>query len=716
MSFLGPRIPVSIHLYREETGITFEPPRRRASPTLIKRRSVSSMKGLLPLALPSSRSASPSQVPSEDAMEDKVDCYLPEVLARDLEISSDVFAAKALTSGTPAPSIKFSDDTKPRSMSCPSRIQISACHSATTRVQKLWPIEERESLVSFLDQREFVTVDDQVSDLESLTGTESSLGAVSVSMQPREHSIITTATSLTSTCDAAPSPTTVITSSPSRAGHTWIDMDSEDDNMDEPPANDDTPMALSPRPPTPSDSDPAPGFTETTRKKKTLSRPQIPPRKLHHISGSISDASIEIPHRQSSIKSSERNSLRRPDHVLGMATDGSRDTIPESSWPGLDRHGKHGSPNPSLPISELTAPLPPYRDPDPDDDDLLGLDHDLILAEKSSKSLQQQGVFIQPSPPPSPLPTVQAWLDGANEPFAFHPPAENLAKVVPLPPDITETLRVSIACFPETMLLTSSLTVETIRAYSRKVRHTSHDPWLDGLIDRPITTSPRSIWKKVVSRGHSSSSRSHRHHGNTDGGVTPNSGEAANPWQALVNVFGNCSDYICDALYAHIIAYNYMSRIPRSQTPMQIKRESRASSMHSQKEEIPKKAASVLGLSGSSPEPTSAPTPAPVPGRLTRKLSSSMMMSSWGNAGRDSHQTVSQPQPQPPPPPSAQDLATRNIQAGLLRCIVRLIATAQAMAEGGDVEHRMVDADGRDVDVYLTRSLCEMVRISEEAF
>lgn len=77
--------------------------------------------------------------------------------------------------------------------------------------------------------------------------------------------------------------------------------------------------------------------------------------------------------------------------------------------------------------------------------------------------------------PPSPRPalrSVQSWLNSSLQPCprAFN---DDLTRVVPLPPDAMETLRVSIACFPETMLLSSSLTIETIRTYSRKVRQPS---------------------------------------------------------------------------------------------------------------------------------------------------------------------------------------------------------------------------------------------------
>ncbi|KJR85615.1 uncharacterized protein SPSK_08292 [Sporothrix schenckii 1099-18] len=44
---------------------------------------------------------------------------------------------------------------------------------------------------------------------------------------------------------------------------------------------------------------------------------------------------------------------------------------------------------------------------------------------------------------------------------------------IPLPREVVDTLRVSVSCFPETMLNLSSFSIQTIRTYSRKVRRCS---------------------------------------------------------------------------------------------------------------------------------------------------------------------------------------------------------------------------------------------------
>ena len=164
------------------------------------------------------------------------------------------------------------------------------------------------------------------------------------------------------------------------------------------------------------------------------------------------------------------------------------------------------------------------------------------------------------------------------------------------------------------------------------------------------------------------------------------------PWASLRHVFGGCSDYICDALYAHIVAYNYVSRVPRNQPASQ-----RASTSYSkpQSEDIPKKAATLLGLSAPQAHLT------PNVGRFAQKFSTPLTAMGFGK--------------DEVPSTTAQDNATRNIESGLLRCISRLVATAKMMAEEGSGEDRLVDVEPQEVDIIFVRSLCEIVRISEEA-
>lgn len=673
--------PVSaINLYRQDPTTRS----RTASPTSSKQRSVSSMTGLLPLVLPAT---SPSNTPESADM----DGLFPEMLAKDLELSNSVFAARNMTSGSPSMAMFYEElgqemrQEKPRKTSCPARILISPYQSGSVRIQALGAIEERQSMVSFTEQRRYST-EEPVSDEESIPSTEFSGGAEMPSVRLREQSIITAATSLTSWSSPGHSPKDLL--SLEREDYTWYEMDTDDEDdipMEEPTSAEQTVIALSPRPPTPPEAFDMP-ISKRRLHHRSNSRNTVESQRCHSIRSSDGPT---IPPRRTSL--SRGSSPQQPAYRPRTPSQDSRMSIESrhirSTHQSLSHcfRGHVVNDNVILLKSDFEAA---------DMEESLAFDEVLPAWPKPAS------VYIQETPPPSPLPTVESWLDSSNQGYPPQIPTNDLAKAVPLPPNIVETLRVSIACFPETMLLSSSLTIETIRSYSRKLRQPVNDIWKEDLADPAPQNPRRSLWKMVASRGRDSlSTRLHRSQFHEDGSLatTPGSEVATIPcpWASLKHVFGGCSDYICDALYAHIFAYNYISRVPRSQpAPHRI---STASSDKSQSEDIPKKAASLLGLD------TPQPSPTPNIGRLAKKLSTPF---SAILGKEDTAQTTSA---------AAQDNATRNIEAGLLRCISRLVATARMMVEGGNGEEIMMNVEPQEVDMIFLRSLCEIVKINEEA-
>ncbi|KAH6604347.1 hypothetical protein Trco_007793 [Trichoderma cornu-damae] len=686
------------------------------------RRSVSSMKGLLPLAL-SSTSSFPSlqsQPPEEETLGQRVDDYFPEVLARDLEVSKLVFEARSMTAGPPisSPFSPFDDYVeKPRAVlgSYRNSSPTSPYQSAYMRVQTLGAIQERTSMVSFLDQQEDARSADVASD--SCAGTETDASSVDDAAPPsfliRHQSIDTNVTSLDSTrgrpSSSKPSP--ISPSDGFRCESSWIeaDSDAEDEHEEDFGIYNNTALRLSPRPPTPPefevgiDSTSSSGnmhkFLHQKSHSATVAAVLAPPpgQRLSSSTAQAWRPSSTQQHRHSQMQcpdSPESICLPMPDRCTSPALplQSLQHCRPES---GLSRRASKLSIK--RPVNNGHATEAALMK-----DECAKMEYNQFVASIDSKYASKvDSVYIRPSPPPSPLPSVQMWLNGSAQLFSLPLQSDELARVVPLPPDVVETLRVTTACFPETMLLSSSLTIETIRAYSRKARNPGSDVAPPPSPQSPTAPlSKESLWRRVVKRGSQSHQKSRDLHSpNASMLQSPSlsSLELPKPWTSIKNIFGNCSDYICDALYSHIVAYNYISALAARYPTSPGHGRSCCSPVASQHEDIPKKAASLLGLNEGA-NPTSASSI-----RSAKRFSSS-------NWGREEFSATS-----PLAASANQDMALRNIQTELLQCTRRLIATARLMAESDTTEEKAIEVEIEDADVLLMRSLCEIVRINEEA-
>jgi hypothetical protein len=654
------------------------------------------MTGPLPLSLPSSRPDTPPMLFDNDFIEDMMDCF-PEMLAMDLERSQPLFESKNMTAGMPSGPVWFAENhISNQSPPSPGRVPISPYQSGSVLVQNLGSIKERRSMVSFLEHRG-QGIEEVESDEESVSSTRSSAGIPIPSTKLREQSIATAATSLTSASGNLPSPKIL---SPIERGHeySWIDVDSEGDEEEARFAVRDqlaTPKemaSLSPRPPTPTNLDST--FDITIMMK-------APQPRLHRACSYVDELPKSSKQHRRQISSKSLDAPVIPPRVASLAsTTESTNSTPRlrtpvyDLWISPDRHGY---------TKESFTPTHRFRDEADNSTILLKSDFGSIELEIEDEDRymdhyppppplsRPETVYIEQTPPPSPLPTVESWLNDSNPPCMPQIPVDDLVKAVPLPPDVIETLRVSIACFPETMLLSSSLTTETIRSYSKKVRNPSVGSWVEPTTDSSSLHPRKSIWKKVVSHGRdSSATRRHRLH-SYDSNTSSGSVAPPVPWASLRHVFPGCSDYICDALYAHIVAYNYVSRVPRNQP---LGNRASTSDSKSQGENIPKKAASLLGLSAMQANSTTNV------GRFARKFSSPLTVI---GLGKEETSNVTN-----------HDNATRNIESGLLRCISRLVGTAKMITENGSLEERIMDIEPLAVDMMFVRSLCEIVRLCEE--
>ncbi|TWU70462.1 hypothetical protein ED733_000403 [Metarhizium rileyi] len=691
------------------------PSSARSSPSHGRRRSVSRMKDLIPLRLsPSSSSAwSASQsAPSDQGMVERVDGYLPEVLARDLELSADMFAEKEMTAG--APLVAPGEEERARFRN--SRAALYSPYLAdSARLQSLGSIEERKSIL-FQVQELPMEKHDHLSESSSTSSHYRSDDAEPPDFRHR-GSVVTNATSLASVTLKKKN----LPSFDDQYESSWMVVDSDGEDHDDGNSEEFHAGSQSLRPQTPphfeAGSSMVEGGPNVCLPSPSSQTHNTFPRKPH----SISDGSLADSGRRH-LSGKPQGLPVRPSTMKGPRTQSAGDSFANGEFRPVDltrcqslkalqraqslRVGTtRDSPLPTPPSTKL--PLPPSTIPElsPVGNPCSELDEKMSFPVARHCLDKRRFGLVRPPTPVEPLNNVQSWLNSSLQPYPSASATAEAARALPLPPDAIETLRVSVVCFPETMLLTSSLTVETIRSYAKKMRHPLAD-FSDSPGDIFTQSARKSLWRRVVrykkgpqlpgsklTPGCSNS--------NQDSGLVSSSSaelDAPKPWIPVKNVFGQCSDYICDALYAHIVSYNYVSALV-ARNPVPLAGNGRSNSLTArsqQQDDIPKKAASLLGLA-----PTAEAAASLI--RLPRRVNSPL--DEWNQDGiMTSHSTT----------PSSQDNALRVIQSGLLQCISRLAATAKLMAETGTGEGCAVDVEAEGAEVMFIRSLCEIVRMAEE--
>ncbi|KAJ9155302.1 hypothetical protein NKR23_g1931 [Pleurostoma richardsiae] len=200
---------------------------------------------------------------------------------------------------------------------------------------------------------------------------------------------------------------------------------------------------------------------------------------------------------------------------------------------------------------------------------------------------------------------------------------------------------------------------------------------------------------------------------------------AAN-WTHIKNIFPLGSDYLCNALYAHIVAYNYVASLCKSHPPPSSSRGSRhpgapatnssagngttatAGIIRGPADEtrVPKKAASLLGLSHTAAVSRSdLGAPAQRNKILIRESPSTS--SELGNIKSNCSQIPGRREFT-----NSDSSAVADLRDGLGRCIARLVATLKLT--GGEQDAPIKGANSEDLDPLLMKMLCELVRCCEE--
>jgi hypothetical protein len=340
---------------------------------------------------------------------------------------------------------------------------------------------------------------------------------------------------------------------------------------------------------------------------------------------------------------------------------------------------------------------------------------------------------IQTQQPPPPAPPALA--SPAPPPSFFRTATTPTATPtfprtsMPLPPYIIENLRVCIVGFPDTMLQTSALSIETIRAYARKLRggHRSRE----ALCALPVPAQTAG-----GGGGHSwnmGGLRRKAPHATQRGGAFAAAMErglmvgSLEPAACMGRIFPGGSEYLCDALYAHLVAYGYISSLcgevdegdggqnGRGDGNARNNRRTMtdASSSSTSGTGIPTKAVKVLGIGrdtgpiihGNRDEKDGKPSKFGFfkrGGKGKEKEKMGEMVPAQEGEGTADVRAV-------PPSKGNNEVAIREIQAGLLRCVGNLVARLQR-ADGRAV----VPEEQEVLDPYLLRALIEVVRVGEE--
>ena len=620
-----------------------------------------------------------------------MDCNFPELLAHDLDASNSVFSAKRLSAGAPSIfSVNAVQDLLPVDETglhliepVPLCFDVEGYSPAPGPDIRYCPLSRQQAPLEPIDETPADRPNDDStavahhveSDWDSLSSSSQQSSAMDLPItRLRDASVVTTATSLASR--------TMATGPAQKSGVpkfvpevSWIDVDSDGE---EPPIMESTRV------------DPAPPLRR--RLGFTLETNTTPNQEIDADLDKAWDSITPIPARSPSrgdnyTLHSGRVSKRSPSRRRGMIRISTDQNFPFDLPASLQDEEASSMPTLTSPVPQsLSSSNPDSQhldmpcDPPVDQNKVLDnsplssplpasmrsrrTDTDGFPVFEGSRSKYSTDTHREPISPPRPsMPSnIQTWIDTSRD-IATKP--DDQLPGIPLPPDVVDNIRISISCFPDTMLLTSSLSVETIRSYSRKVKTCPADFKRDLSPPPPQHASPKKWgFSRILSSRRSNTSSGDR------GSRDSTEEVPASPWTPLRAVFASGSEYLCDALYAHIVAYNYISALQRCAPTSPAKSNHRTADDG----EVPRKAAALLGLHGEALSSEAKALPA------SRHCS----------------------------PVEKRDNALRDLLVGLSKCIGRLVITLR------DGSAEVVGEENGDVDLFLVRALCEVVRSSEE--
>ncbi|KAI1500646.1 hypothetical protein F5X99DRAFT_409869 [Biscogniauxia marginata] len=735
-------------------------------------------------------------------------CNLPELLAVDLEESSAVFQSRKLTAGAPAPAL--ADDGSKRRYSLQGGSlapAISSKHdNCSSRFRSLQAEDQRYS--------QLFTIHVGMQKRYSVASSECSGGMEPPSIATtRDESVVTAATSVdmdrqVSRSPASGKPSSKLPSPPQPKkipGGSWMDLELDEgapaspihirrhSSMNDIPspshyvlgrtdASDPRSMSLTSRAGhADSAKDPFAAFSTTNLLESVEISSPLPPTEKRLA------RPTKVPQRRSSLNYKDypvppQFYISSPRSTLVPSSPSP--ISPPRSVPKGSSPPKHRPPKIAPPPSRALKLETSMRD----EDKMSALSSD---SGSDTQEIQRgSNTTVNPEIVSPRNINIENWLESTIDMFAngSQSKPEAVFPSLPLPANVIDTLRVSVSCFPETMLLCSSLSIETIRSRSRRVKHRADSMNSDPR--SPLSQSEQqpkqSKWKWLPTSKKQTTPPASPPGIKTKQSFKSDYSEplcTSNPpspfgapraeWAALKNLFPSGTDYLCDALYAHLLAYNYITSIcPRSAliSPMStsaaaaasasaaafrpstaktssssdtnIPRSSTASA--SDGTQIPRKAATLLGLQ----DDPSAPIPEPPSlsacnraSTLRTKRSYFVMGSGTSNNSHHNHghrhanssdsgglsvaggSSILTARPTTSggtrSPPDHSEQILREVRLGLARCIARLVATLRQnssadTSEGSGGAGSWGGSLKPEEDPLFMRALCEIVRCCEE--
>lgn len=715
---------------------------------------------------PSSASAPVSTMDLDGGFfaEPLMDFNFPEMLAGDLGKSEAIFRSRNLTAGAPA--TELADDGSKRSYSLQDgseRHLQSLAHHDMSQAQLLQTPKPRAS-------PPLTQPDTQPrKSSESLHSVDSDCSGAMEPPSIRTARDVSAHPSHSSTTSAMPIPVV------KHASDSWIDLDL-DDIMARDRRHSLSHISL--QPPLPLAQAPSPARTVNPDDFRSMSlgsklspakpnglysalnaHPKMPPCLARAITSPIVVNQFpggpliqpaEVPTRRSSLRATTMP--RIPDIPIPMPTR----TPPSPDQPDNGNFAV---------VSPRGPPTPPEKEFQPrnSQESVSAFDQEDDYQDIADFSSQDQGNGLHIVS--SPKIQIEEWLNSSMDLGSSHKrhPSSEFGTRIPVPSEVLDTLRVSVQCFPETMLLCSSFSIETLRGHSRKFKYGTVDLTSESEVSLALPSSQSqrpSKWKWLTTK---------RQTDPTSPKNQPRSQpypEAATPtmspvrpgdsdWRAIRKIFPQGSDYLCDALYAHIVAYNYITSLcPRTpviippSTPRPASRPSSrpksmavsrpasrptskssyssstlssdlspARSRASDSTRVPRKAASILGMHTETTSPTipfpEFPSAAGASSRTSTMASNKRSFAasrrptdgtkafcSAANRSADDH-----------------DASLKELRLGLARCVARLVATLRVTSSSYS---ELGSPDGSppkrnvSVDPFFIRSLCELVRACEE--